>query len=194
VVEDLITYKRNASELGRSHVWPSDYGHAGPRREGEEPKPAMNGHEKSHSAIVAVKRANKAGEPAAESGERRAGTEGNAGEQSTHRIQSRERVSQALERVRKAARLDKKAKFTALLHHVDVDLLRLSLLALKRDAAAGVDGVTWADYQADLEPGSSICTGGSIVERIGRSRPHGSISRRPTERSARWPSPPWKTR
>jgi RNA-directed DNA polymerase len=43
-------------------------------------------------------------------------------------------------------------KFTALLHHVDVDLLRLSFLALKRDAAAGVDGVTWADYQADLEP------------------------------------------
>jgi group II intron reverse transcriptase/maturase len=61
-------------------------------------------------------------------------------------------VSQALERVRKAAGLDKKAKFTALLHHVDVDLLRLSFLALKRDAAAGVDGVTWADYQADLEP------------------------------------------
>jgi hypothetical protein len=112
VVEDLITYKKNASELGRSHVWPGDYGHAGPRREGEEPKPTMNGHEKSHSAIVAVKRANKAGEPAAESGEPRAGTEGNAGEQSTHRTQSRGRVSQALERGRKAAGLDKKAKFT----------------------------------------------------------------------------------
>lgn len=112
----------------------------------------MNGQEKSDPAIVAVKRANKTGEPAAESVERRAGAEGNAGEQSTHRIQSRERVSQALDRVRKAARLDKKVRFTALLHHVDVDLLRLSFLALKRDAAAGVDGITWTDYQADLEP------------------------------------------
>ena len=111
----------------------------------------MNGGEKSHSAIVAVKRANKAGEPAAESGEPRAGTEGNAGEQSTHRAQSRDRVSQALDRVRQAARLDKKERFISLLHHVDVDLLRLSFLALKRDAAAGVDGVTWKDYEVDLE-------------------------------------------
>jgi RNA-directed DNA polymerase len=60
-------------------------------------------------------------------------------------------VSQALERVRQAARPRKKEKFTALLHHVDVDLLRLAFLALKRDAAPGVDGVTWQDYEADLE-------------------------------------------
>ncbi len=112
----------------------------------------MNEYEKSDPAIVAVKRANKAGRPAAESVERRAGTEGNAEQQSTRRTQNRERVSQALGRVRKAARLDKKVKFTALLHHVDVDLLRLSFLALKRDAAAGVDGVTWEDYAGDLEP------------------------------------------
>jgi len=70
---------------------------------------------------------------------------------STRRTQSRARVSQALDRVRKAARLDRKVKFTALLHHVDVELLRLSFLALKRDAAAGVDGMTWVDYEADLE-------------------------------------------
>jgi RNA-directed DNA polymerase len=112
----------------------------------------MNGREKSDPAVVAVKRANKVGKPAAESVERRAGAEGNAGQQSTHRALNRERVSQALGRVREAARLDKKVKFTALLHHVDVDLLRLSHLALKRDAAAGVDGLTWKDYGADPEP------------------------------------------
>jgi RNA-directed DNA polymerase len=112
-----------------------------------------NGHEKSDSAVVAGKRANKTGRPVAESVEPAdTGTEGNAGEQRTHRMQRRERVSQALDRVRKAARLDKKVRFTALPHHVDVDLLRLSFLALERDAAAGVDGVTWTDYQADLEP------------------------------------------
>jgi group II intron reverse transcriptase/maturase len=61
-------------------------------------------------------------------------------------------VSQALDRVREAARLDKDRKFISLLHHVDVDLLRQSFLALARDAAAGADGVTWADYEGDLEP------------------------------------------
>jgi group II intron reverse transcriptase/maturase len=67
------------------------------------------------------------------------------------RTQVRESVSQALGRVREAARLRKGEKFTALLHHANVDLLWLSYLALKRDAAAGVDGVTWRDYGVDLE-------------------------------------------
>ena len=56
-----------------------------------------------------------------------------------------------LERVRKIARLRKKEMFTALLHHVSVDLLREAFLALKRRAAPGVDGVTWQDYEAELE-------------------------------------------
>jgi group II intron reverse transcriptase/maturase len=60
-------------------------------------------------------------------------------------------VSQALDRIRQAARLRRKERFTALLHHVDTDLLRWSFLALKRDAAAGTDGVTWQDYEAELE-------------------------------------------
>jgi group II intron reverse transcriptase/maturase len=60
-------------------------------------------------------------------------------------------VSQALERVRQAARQRKKEKFTTLLHHVSIDLLRQAFLALKRNAAPGVDGVTWQDYEADLE-------------------------------------------
>jgi len=61
-------------------------------------------------------------------------------------------VTQALDRVRKAARLRKKAQFTALLHHINVDTLRTAFHALRRKAAPGVDGVTWQDYEADLEP------------------------------------------
>jgi group II intron reverse transcriptase/maturase len=60
-------------------------------------------------------------------------------------------VSPGLDRVRLAARQRKKEKFTALLHHVTVDLLGDAFLALKRRAAPGVDGVTWQDYEADLE-------------------------------------------
>jgi RNA-directed DNA polymerase len=107
---------------------------------------------KSDLAEVAMKPTNNAGlKTAAEPVERRAGTKGNVDQQSTHRTQIRDRVSQALGRVRQAAKERKKERFTALLHHVDADLLRLSFSALKRQAAPGVDGVTWQDYEVDLE-------------------------------------------
>jgi RNA-directed DNA polymerase len=114
----------------------------------------MNDREKSHSAIVAGKLANNASATradAAEPVEPRAGTKRNAGEQSTHRTQSRARVTQALARVRKTARQRKKEKFTALFHHLSVDLLREAFLVLKRDAAPGMDGLRWQAYAADLE-------------------------------------------
>jgi len=60
-------------------------------------------------------------------------------------------VSQRLDRVRQAARQRKKERFTALFHYVDTDLLRESFFWLQRKAAAGVDGVTWQDYERDLE-------------------------------------------
>jgi group II intron reverse transcriptase/maturase len=112
----------------------------------------MHDQEKSDSAIVAVKLPNEAGPPVEEVMEPRAGIKGKAGQQNTHRTQGRARVTQALDRVRQAARQRKKEKFTALLHHIDVDTLRLAFYALKRKAAPGVDGVTWQDYEADLEP------------------------------------------
>src|SRR5246127_2086760 len=112
----------------------------------------MHDQEKSDSGIVAGKPTNKAGRPAAESVEPRPETEGNADQRSTLRTQGRDRVTQALGRVRKAARQRKKEKFTALLHHITVDTLRAAYYALKRKAAPGVDGVTWEDYEADLEP------------------------------------------
>jgi RNA-directed DNA polymerase len=132
---------------------------SGPRREGEEPKPMMHGHEKSDPEIVASrtnaggrrreKPTNKAVPTAAELVERRAGTKGNAGQQSTLRAQDRAGVSQALDRIRQAARHNKKERFTALLHHINPEMLRLAFDALKKDAAPGVDGVTWADYEVD---------------------------------------------
>jgi group II intron reverse transcriptase/maturase len=60
-------------------------------------------------------------------------------------------VTQALSRVRQAARQRKKERFTALLHQVNVDTLQMAFYALKRKAAAGVDGVTWQDYEVNLE-------------------------------------------
>jgi group II intron reverse transcriptase/maturase len=111
----------------------------------------MHGQEESDFAIVAVKLMNKAERSAAELVEPRAGTKGNAGQQSTCRAQSRISVSQALERIRKVARERKKEKFTALLHHISIDLLEQAFFDLKEDAAPGVDRLTWKDYEADLD-------------------------------------------
>src|ERR1700757_1546528 len=111
----------------------------------------MHDPEKSDSGIVAMKPTNKAGRPVAEPVEPRLGTKGNPEQQSTLRTQRRERVTQALGRVRLAARQREKEQFTALLHHINVDTLRTAFYALKRKAAPGVDGMTWEDYEADLE-------------------------------------------
>src|SRR5215472_642317 len=108
----------------------------------------MNGPEKSDRAIVAEKLSNKAEQFAAEPVEPRAGTKGNASQQSTPRTQSRVSVSQALARIRKVAKERRKERFTALLHH---DLLEEAFFELKEDAAPGVDRLTWKDYEANLE-------------------------------------------
>src|SRR5713101_1723717 len=111
----------------------------------------MHGGEKSGSAIVAGKPTNKAERSAAEPAEPRAETKGNAGQQSTCRAQSRVSVSQALERIRKVAKERKKEKFTALFHHISIDLLDEAFFELKEDAAPGIDGLTWTDYEQNLE-------------------------------------------
>jgi RNA-directed DNA polymerase len=121
----------------------------------------MYGGGKSDFAIVAVKPANKAepsaaersaAEPtAAEPVEPRAETKGNAGQQSTCRAQSRISVPQALERIRKVAKERKKERFTALFHHISTDLLEEAFYDLKKNAAPGVDRLTWRDYEAELE-------------------------------------------
>ena len=111
----------------------------------------MHDREKSDSPIVATKPTNGGGRPRLEPVERRGEAEGNVRQPSMLRTPSREGVTVGLERVRTAARLRKKERFTALLHHVSIDLLRQAYSWLKRDAAAGVDGVTWDDYGIDLD-------------------------------------------
>ena len=133
----------------------------------------MNGHEKSDSGIVATKPTNKAGQPVAELVERRPGTKGNAEQQRMLRTQSRDRMSQSLDRVRKAARLRKKDRFTALFHHINVDTLRTALYALRRKAAPGVDGMTWQGYEADIEPRL-----GDLLKRVHRGAYRPQPSRR----------------
>src|SRR3984893_16592712 len=153
----------------------------------------MHGCEKTDPAIVAKKPANNAGQPAAERVERRAGTEGNAGQQSTRRAQDRDSVSQALERVRQAAKQRRKERFTALFHHINSAMLRTAFFALKRGAAAGVDGVTWQDYEADLDRRIE-----DLSDRVHRgayrAQPRGvGTFRSPMGGSVRWQSPPLRT-
>src|SRR5271167_4027632 len=108
-----------------------------------------HGREKSDSVIVAVKPTNKVEQSTAESAEPRAEAKGNVSQQSTCRAQERASVSQALERIRQAARQRKKEKFTALFHHLTIELLEDTFDELKKDAAAGVDGLTWKEYHAN---------------------------------------------
>src|ERR1700730_9922189 len=110
----------------------------------------MHGRGKSDSAIVAVNPVNNAEPSATEPEEPRAETKGNADQQSTYRAQNWASVTQALGRIRQAARHKKKERFTTLFHHISTDLLEKSFHSLKREAAPGVDGLTWRDYEADL--------------------------------------------
>jgi RNA-directed DNA polymerase len=107
--------------------------------------------EESDCAIVPVNLPNKEEQSAAEVGEGRAQAKKNIDPSNTSPTQSGKRVSQGRDGVRQAARERKQERFTALLHHVTINLLRDSFYALKRQAAPGVDGVTWKEYEAGLE-------------------------------------------
>src|SRR6185369_16823505 len=111
----------------------------------------MHGHGKSDEAIVAAKPANGAAGAGLESGERRAEAEGNAGQTDTRRTQGRESVTQGLERVREVAKAKKKERFAALFHHLSLEHLEMAFFELEEKAAAGVDGLTWRSYAAELE-------------------------------------------
>lgn len=94
---------------------------------------------------------NNEGQPPAEFVERRPKAEGNSGQATVIDTQGSKIASSALSRVREAAKRDSKLQFSNLLHHVNVDLLRQSFLALKRQAATGIDDVTWQEYGTVLE-------------------------------------------
>ena len=111
----------------------------------------MYGSKKSDGAIRPLKAANKGARASAELPEERAPTEGNSACQSTRRTQCRGSVSQAASWVRKAAQGNRKERLTALFHHITPEALEAAYFGLKKEAAAGVDGVTWRMYGEGLD-------------------------------------------
>ena len=111
----------------------------------------MHEPEKSDLCEVARKPANACEGTQGESVERRQGAEGNTGKTGMRRTPSQISMFSGLDRVRERARQEQRERFTALLHHVDVDLLRAAFFWLKKDAAPGVDGLTWQEYEQNLE-------------------------------------------
>ena len=129
---------------------------------------------KSDRCVVPEKPANKGDESPAESVEGRRWVKGNSDQTTMPRAQDRSSMPSGLERVREAARRDKRARFTTLLHHVTTELLRTSFHELKPDAASGVDGMTWGEYEVTLDERLK-----DLHDRIHR----GSYRARPTRRT-----------
>jgi RNA-directed DNA polymerase len=133
----------------------------------------MHDDGKSDGLVVPAKLPNNAGFPVAEVVEGRRPAKGNAAGKTRPGLSAGQGVPSALDRVRQKARTDKKARFTALLHHVDVDRLRQAYRATNPRAATGVDEVTWQDYGVDLEDNLSD---------LHRRVQSGSYRARPTRR------------
>jgi RNA-directed DNA polymerase len=114
-------------------------------------KSNMNVGGESHGRVVPAKCPNKDGKPSAEGAEGRRPTKENTEQTTASQMQSWGNALSGLGRVREAAGKDKRLRFTALLHQVTVPLLLDSFYALKREAAPGVDGMTWKDYETDLD-------------------------------------------
>jgi RNA-directed DNA polymerase len=154
----------------------------------------------SDGRIVLAKCPNKSGKPLAEGTEGRRPTKENIEQTTASETQSWNNASSGLLVVQEAAKRDRKIQFTALLHHVSVLLLLNSFYALKRDAAPGVDGVTWKEYETDLDNRledlhSRVHRGryraqpskrAYIPKADGRQRPLGIAARRTKSFSTRW--------
>jgi len=111
-----------------------------------------NGPGKSDRLVIPEKSPNKAGQPTAEGMEGSGLAKGNLRQQNASRTPSRNDAPSALERVRQAAKQDRKLRFTALLHHIyNPETLRMAYFSLKKEAAPGVDGETWRHYGETLE-------------------------------------------
>ena len=134
----------------------------------------MNERGKSDGPVVPAKPPNKAADAAAEVVEGRGSTEGNTAGTTYPGRRAGQGAPSGLDRVREVARRDKDARFTALLHHVDVDRLRAAYRAIRPQAAPGVDGMTWAAYGQDLE---------NNLQDLHRRLHAGSYRARPSRRS-----------
>ena len=133
----------------------------------------MNERGKSDNPVVPAKPPNNAGRPVAEVVEERGLAKGNTDDPPRPGRSAGHDVSNGLDRVREVARRDRDARFTALLHHVDLDRLRAAYWAIRPLAAPGIDGVTWDSYGQDLETNLQ-----GLLERVHRGAYRASPSRR----------------
>src|SRR5450755_4749899 len=154
----------------------------------------MNDHGKSDVPVVPAKRLNNVGVPVAEAVEGRGMTKGNTDSKTRPGHRAGSGASNALDRVREVARGDKEARFTALLHHVDLDRLRVAYWAISPKAAPGVDGQTWRPTGRTWRRTFRTCTAGCSQGVTGRARLVGRTSRRRTGGHGRSASPRWRTR
>src|SRR5450631_2959339 len=147
-----------------------------PAGEGESRTTGMHSSEESDGAVIPMKPSNKVTgktPKAAEMVEGRAPTKENVQKVRAVPAQDGAAATQGLKGVRKAARERKQERFTTLLHHLTVELLRDSYYALKREAAPGVEGVRWAEYEDGLEPRLK-----DLHERVHRGSYRAQASRR----------------
>lgn len=154
----------------------------------------MQAGAESDGCVLPAKCSNKGGKPPAEGMEGRQPTKENTGQATAPRTQSRTSELSDLLGVRKAARKDKRTRFTALLHHVTVNLLGDSYYALKREAAPGVDGITWQEYETDLDERRPTCIAESIEGRIERNLLREPTYQKPTDGNVLWELQPWRIR
>jgi RNA-directed DNA polymerase len=136
---------------GRSRGHPLVVMVGGSCGEGQGRNPVMHDCGKSDDPVVPARLPNNAQGGAAEVVEGRGSAKGNAISETCSGRSAGPSAPSGLDRVRRVARTDREARFTALLHHVDVDCLRAACWALEPKAAPGVDGVTWVDYGKELE-------------------------------------------
>lgn len=138
--ENRETWSASAAQWGRRPVG-----------EGDSHTTHRHADQESDSGVVPMKGSNKGGQPTAESLEGRPETKENVRQPHMQPTQGDVRMSQGLEGVRRAAKARKQEKFTALLHHLTLDLLRESFYSIRRSAAAGVDRVSWKEYETGVE-------------------------------------------
>ena len=141
-----------------------------------------------------MKLTNNEDKTSAEPVEGRAQTKENDAQPHTQPTQGGARVSQGLGGVRQTARARKQERFTALLHHLTIDLLRESYYALQRSAAPGIDGVRWQQYEQGWRLGLPTFMVECTVERIGRKPREECTYRRLMAGNGRWASLRWRTR
>jgi RNA-directed DNA polymerase len=179
----------SAPEIGQ---WPMGaLGKADGRNPEEQPD------EKSDACIVPRNDLNNGSgsKPlSAEDQEGRRAAKRNAGDFPAPRTQSRTSASMGMDSVREAAGRDKNLRFTALLHHITPDLLAESFMDLKRSAAAGVDGVTWREYDNGLDDRIALLWDAVQSGRYRAQPSRRFIFRRRMGHSGRWALPRWRTR